>query len=103
VSDRLLADGLVMSAMLREYFMTPLARSVEETTKDDLFTLLLSLFERGQARGEFRSSISPQLAVMTLLSISTVVLTGTVFPKETTREEARRQFFELLLSGIMNE
>lgn len=101
VGDRILADGQVMNAMLREYFTTPIASRVEETTRDDLYALLLSIFERGQARGEFSASISAPLAVMTLLSVSTAVLTGAVFPKGTPREEARRQFFDIVLRGVV--
>jgi len=103
VGDRLVADGPVMGAMLREYFTTPLAARVGETEKDDLYALLMSIFERGQQQGEFRSTISSQLAVMTLLSTSAAVLSGAAFPKDTPREEARRQFFEIVLHGVLAE
>jgi AcrR family transcriptional regulator len=103
VGARLLADGPVMSAMLREYFTTPIANRVGDAETDDLYALLLAIFERGQARGEFRSTVSAPLAVMTFLSVSAAVLSGAVFPKDTRPEEARRQFFEVVLRGMLTE
>lgn len=103
VGERLIADGPVMSAMLREYFTTPLAERVDGRDTDDLYALLLSIFERGQARGEFRSTVSAPLAVMTFLSVSAAVLSGAVFAKDTPPREARRQFFEVVLQGVVAE
>jgi hypothetical protein len=100
VGERLRAESEIMSAMLREYFSTPLpSLSEARASNRDLQDLLESIIVRGQERGELRATLSPSLAVATFLSVSNAILTGAL-PRGTSPAEARRQFFEVVLHGI---
>ena len=101
ISERLLADADVMSAMLREFFTTPLALLEAPPDAQDLPDLVERIVIRGQERGELRSDIAPRLAVATFLSTSCAILAGGVFDPEKTRpEEARRQFLTAVFHGL---
>jgi AcrR family transcriptional regulator len=100
--DDWLAHAELTGPMLRELLRDPsaLARAPEEGR--DLANLLVDLVRRGQARGDFRADIAPELAAQVFLSSSLAFLAGALEAEPPLGPEAiRDQFLELVLHGLV--
>ncbi|MBW2282054.1 MAG: TetR/AcrR family transcriptional regulator [Deltaproteobacteria bacterium] len=99
--DRWLEQADVMHAMLRAFLSSPEAMLAARVEGRDLSQLLEEIVERGQASGEFRTSIDARLVAAVFLSGSTAILAGSVFrPGERRPDEIREQMLELVLHGL---
>jgi AcrR family transcriptional regulator len=96
-----LAHGQPMSAMLREFLVTPEAVLAAEREGTALPALIEDLVRRGQAAGEFKTTITPRLATAVILSTALSILAGGVWqPDEIDPQEAHNQFLEIVLHGL---
>jgi AcrR family transcriptional regulator len=104
ISERLLAQADVMTAMLREFFATPQAVLAAHDEALDLRALFEAIVRRGQARGELRRTVDPRLAVAVVLSTSAAILSGQVWkPGELSPEQVHAQFFEVVFHGLTGD
>lgn len=100
--DDWIAHAELTAPMLRELLRDPaaLARAPEEGR--DLANVLVELVRLGQARGEFRAGIAPELAAQVFLSSSLAFLSGALRAEPPLGPEAiRDQFLELVLHGLV--
>lgn len=98
--ERLRADSEIMTALLREYYSAPHPGvSQERAGNRELQDLLQAIIARGQERGELSSRVCAALAAETIIAVTSAILSG-VLPPGTSDEEARRQYFEIVLHGI---
>lgn len=100
--DHWLEHAELTAPMLRELLRQPdvMERAPEEG--EDLARILAELVQRGQARGEFRSGIAPELAVQVFFSSSLAFLAGALQAKPPLGPQAiRDQFLELVLHGLV--
>ena len=102
IGAELTAQPDVMLAMLREFSTSREALSYAMEHGWAFPELISEIVERGQKRGEFRTSIDARLAAASLLSTAGAVLGGWVFrPDELTPEAVREQLFSLLFDGLV--
>jgi len=93
----------VMTAMLREFQMAPPSPEELKAESEHLPALIEDIVRSGQERGEFRRQIAPRLAAAVFLSTSLAILSGHVFAEgDVTPEEARDQFLEVVLNGLVD-
>jgi AcrR family transcriptional regulator len=96
-----LAHGPAMSAMLREFLVTPEAVLAAEREGTALPELIEDLVRRGQESGEFKRHVTPRLATAVVLSTALAILAGGVWqPDEIEPREAHDQFLEIVLHGL---
>lgn len=101
LTDRWLAHGEVLPAMLRELLAHPeeFARGAEQ--ERDLAQLISAMVRRGQAIGSLRSKFAPDLVAAVFLSSSLAFLTGGLRVEPPLSPDGiRDQFLDLLLDGI---
>jgi len=100
--DHWLEHAELTAPMLRELLQHPevMERAPEEG--EDLARILAELVQRGQARGEFRRGIAPELAVQVFFSSSLAFLAGALRAEPPLGPQAiRDQFLELVLHGLV--
>ncbi|MFQ5697562.1 MAG: TetR/AcrR family transcriptional regulator [Myxococcota bacterium] len=101
LTDRWLAHGEVLPAMLRELLAHPeeFARAADE--ERDLAQMITAMVRRGQAVGTLRADVAPELVAAVFLSSSLAFLTGGLHVEPPLEPDAiRDQFLDLLLDGI---
>lgn len=102
LSEAWLERAEVMTAMLREFLVSPESLAAAETEQPFLPELIEEIVARGQARGEFRPGIKPRLASAVFLSTSLAILSGQVFdPGESDPDVVREQFLSVILRGLV--
>jgi AcrR family transcriptional regulator len=100
--DDWLAHAELTAPMLRELLRDPSALARAPVEGRDLANLLIEVVRRGQARGDFRSDIAPELAAQVFLSSSLAFLAGALQAETPLGPEAiRDQFLELVLHGLV--
>ena len=103
ISERLISQADVMTALLREFFATPHA-STSPPEQRHLHALFEELVRRGQKRGELRRGIDPRLCVAVVMSTAAAILSGSVWQEgQVTPEKARAQFFEVVFHGLTGD
>lgn len=101
--DHWLHHADLTGRMLEELLREPeaLARAPEEGSA--LADLIADIVRRGQAAGELRDGIAPELAAAVFLSSSLAFLSGALRTQPPLAPEAvRDQFLELLLGGLVS-
>ena len=99
--SRTKAFRVITGILVAASIIGPIVAAVWPESGDDLREVFTHIVVRGQQSGELNASLEPSLIVATILSISSAILSGAVFdPDETSPEEARRQFFEIIFAGI---
>jgi AcrR family transcriptional regulator len=103
ISEKLISQADVMSALLREFFASPHAAAAQPEQRH-LHALVEELVRRGQKRGELRRGIDPRLCVAVVMSTAAAILSGAVWqPGQVTPEKARAQFFEIVFHGLTGD
>lgn len=67
-SDAWLANAPVMQKMLREFIDQPTMLAKAASVNDSIIDLVIQIVRRGQARGELRRDIAPELAAVSMVS-----------------------------------
>jgi len=105
--DKLISQADVLSAMLREFNAHP-THVGDADDERGLSHWVHDIIARGQARGELRRSIDPELATGVFLATSMGVLksvaalhTGRLHRPGLTPQAIRMQYFELMFRGLV--
>ena len=100
VSQRWHEQAAVMRAMLREFFITPESLAAARAEGGELRAAIEDIVERGQARGEFRSSLEPRLVAAVFLSTSCAILSGPVLGRADAAR-TREGLVDVVLGGLL--
>jgi AcrR family transcriptional regulator len=102
ISEKLISQADVMTALLRDFFATHAAAGAREGR--ELHALFEELVRRGQKLGELRRAVDPRLCVAVVMSTAGAILSGAVWePGQIAPEKARAQFFEVVFHGLIGE
>lgn len=101
MGDELSAQAEVMSAMLAEFFASPVTLAAAPEHGMALPALVTGIIARGQRSGEFSNQIDARLAAASFLATASAILSGQVFRGEAiSQHEIHRQFMQLTFQGL---